>query len=113
MCHYQTLYLNSDKGYVIHCLLCDHLQVAFGNVAITLCRDEFQWFKQSMAILHQDLTRDNKTSTVKNISVPTPCDGVMLLLNFKELEELNHMLDAADTELKSQQLMSLFGNDIK
>jgi hypothetical protein len=111
MCHYQTLYHDADKGYVVHCLLCDHLQVAFGNVALTLCRDEFYWFQHSMNLLHGDLTRENKTSAQKNITVPTPCDGIMLLLTYKELETLNHMLDAAETELKSQQLLSLFGDN--
>jgi hypothetical protein len=40
--------------------------------------------------------------------IPTPCDGMKLLLSLRELNEFNIMLETADSELRSLELIKLF-----
>jgi hypothetical protein len=40
--------------------------------------------------------------------IPAPCQGIQLLLSGVELAEFVSLLESADTELKSLQLISLF-----
>lgn len=110
MCNYQVLYHHSEKGYVIRCLQCNNIQLGFGNVAITLCKDEFYRFQQSIAGIYEQHGQDEKRKGIKNIHLPTPCEGMMLLLSAGELNQLHGMLDTAETELRSQELISLFEN---
>jgi len=85
------------------------IKTGFGNFAVTLSRQDFADFfdliKKNTAeqLLSSDLY--NKT-----IVIPTPCEGIKILLSPKELNELFLMLDTADTELRSQELISLFGS---
>ena len=108
MCQYQTLYHHSEKGYIIHCLYCNHIQLGFGNIAITFTKDEFYGFQQSMSRVFAGLLEEEVDSPLKNITLPTPCEGINLLLSPRELSHLNQMLDMAETELRSQELISLF-----
>ena len=48
--------------------------------------------------------------TFKSIIIPTPCEGLKLFLSHRELQELHNMLDAADSEWRSQQMLQLFNN---
>jgi Fe-S cluster assembly iron-binding protein IscA len=48
--------------------------------------------------------------TLRCIVVPTPCEGIKLLLSLRELKEFDHMLEEADTELQSSCLLKLFNN---
>ena len=113
MCHYQTLFLEADKGYVVHCLLCDHIQVAFGNIAITLNRKEFYSFEKSMKKLFMETAPDQINSGIKNITVPTPSEHIVILLSYRELADMNQMIDQAETELRSLELLGMFGSNGK
>ena len=107
MCHYRTLYHNDAVGYAIHCTRCDTIQFAYGNVLITFLQSDFFHFHEwinNMCVEEAGHVHDCR----KSITVPMPCDGLKLLLSSTELHELNNMLDAAGTELKSQELLSLF-----
>ena len=108
MCQYQTLYHDNEKGYIIHCLYCNNIQLGFGNIAITFSNAEFFRFQQAMSHVHAGLLPGETDSPLKNITLPTPCDGINLLLSPRELNHLNHMLDMAETELRSQELIDLF-----
>jgi hypothetical protein len=107
MCHYHTLFYDDVKGYVIHCHGCNTIQVAFGNVLLTLYREDFYGFQQCINRMHED-HKDNLHCAKKFIVVPTPCDGMKLLLSGIELTHLQSMLDTAETEFQSLQLISLF-----
>lgn len=45
---------------------------------------------------------------LKNIVLPTPCEGMRLMFSLVELRKLNAMLDEADTEWQSRQMLHLF-----
>lgn len=112
MCHFKTLYYDNNNGYIIHCMECDHIQIGYGNILITFHHRDFgsfrEWLKQVES--NQTAPEDSTEFLIKSIVVPTPCEGLKLLLSVKELGEFNHMLDVADTELQSLALLKLFNN---
>jgi hypothetical protein len=45
---------------------------------------------------------------IRSIMIPSPSQGIQLLLSYNELNEFCVMLDEADSELKSLDLIRLF-----
>lgn len=107
MCSYQTLFHNDHSGYVIHCRECNSIQVAYGNVLLTWHREDFSGFCRYVQQIKDDLPADYRPDH-KSVVIPIPCEGIRVLLSARELDELQQMLDAAETELQSLELMQLF-----
>ena len=107
MCNYQTLFYDDESGYVILCRGCDSIQVAFGNVLLTWNRPDFYDFFQFIKRMFNETPVDPGVVNKKTLAIPVPCEGVRILLSPRELQQLHQMLDTAETELQSQQLMSL------
>ena len=110
MCNYQTLYHDNKSGYVIRCEECENLQVTFGNIIITFGKEDFNKFIGVVKDLRAK-QQPEADIVVKSIIIPTPCDGVRLLFSYRELQELENMLEAADSELQSLELLELFKED--
>jgi hypothetical protein len=108
MCDRQTLFYEPAIGSVVYCRQCDHIQLAFGNIAFTFI----------LCTLTDLNTGSGKSGKMKwcrrwdrsnaRYTSPTPCQGINILLNPFELARLNDMLDLADTEWKAFQLPDLF-----
>jgi hypothetical protein len=107
MCSYKTWYYEDNLGYVIECCKCKNLQIGFGNALITFNREEFSIFRKHINTIHERHEPVNNDA-VKHIMIPTPCAGLTLLLNTKELNELQNMLELADNEIQADGLMQLF-----
>lgn len=107
MCHYQTLYYQESTGYVIRCQQCDKIQMSFGNFVISLDPAEFINFCDWIAKV-KDEQEPSPNPMLKTLMIPTPCEGLQLFLSAHELGELHEMLEMADTELKSSELLKLF-----
>lgn len=107
MCSYQTLFHNDEAGYVIHCRGCNSVQVAYGNVMLTWNRLDFTDFCQYIQKIVDDLPTDYRPNH-KSVVIPVPCEGIRILLSPRELNELQQMLDVAETELQQQELVQLF-----
>ena len=107
MCRHQTLFYDDQLGYIIRCTACENFQLGYGNLLITLNAVEFESF-QSCIHKSLELYSDAENRSVKCIFIPTPCEGLKMMLSKNELADLNKMLDSADTEWKSQQLLELF-----
>ena len=109
MCHYQTLYHDDNTGYVVRCNECEKIQVGYSNLVITFTTADFESFRWWLQKI-KDEQHPSENMTIRNIMIPTPCDGMKLLLSLRELNEFTAMLEAADTELRSLQLIQLFDN---
>jgi hypothetical protein len=99
-----------QSGYVIECGKCKKIQIGFGNVLITFLKEEFTGFRNHIDEVfgrHQPCVEP----VIKHIMIPTPCTGLTLLLNNKELADLHNMLETSDNEMQAQQLLQLFYND--
>jgi hypothetical protein len=109
MCQYQTLFYDDKVGYVIRCLHCENFQIGYGNVLVNLYTPDFTDFVQWIKDYRNDL-QETADASVKSVIIPTPCDGLKLYLSQRELKELHEMLDTADSEWRSQEMMRLFVN---
>lgn len=107
MCNYQTLFYDDECGYVVLCRGCDSIQVAFGNVLLTWNRPDFYDFYHFIKRMRDETPIDPAAVNRKSLAIPVPCEGVRILLSPRELQQLHNMLDSAETELQSQQLMSM------
>jgi hypothetical protein len=107
MCNYHTLFYDDVCGYVILCRGCDSIQVAFGNVLLTWNRPDFYDFFHFIKRMFNETPIDPAVINKKTLAIPVPCEGVRVLLSPRELQQLHNMLDSAETELQSQQLMSM------
>ncbi|WP_276503099.1 DUF6686 family protein [Terrimonas pollutisoli] len=109
MCSYQTLYHDDVIGYVVRCYECEHIQMGYGNLMLTINTSAFNSFRSLLKKIMCEQSSDQK-ETLRCIVVPTPCEGIKLLLSLRELKEFDHMLEEADTELQSSCLLKLFNN---
>jgi hypothetical protein len=110
MCRYTTLFHDDKIGYAVHCSECGKIQVGYGNLVFTFGMDDFESFSWWLHKIREDL-HPGQGETLRNIVIPTPCEGMKLLLSRRELNDFNQMLEAADTELRSLQLIRLFDSN--
>jgi hypothetical protein len=107
MCRYSTLFHDNRIGYVVHCSECGKIQVGYGNLVFSLAIEDFESFNWWLHKIKEDLD-PSRSETLRNIVIPTPCEGMKLLLSRRELTDFNTMLESADTELRSLQMIRLF-----
>jgi hypothetical protein len=107
MCHYQTLFHHENTGYIIRCTQCQQFQIGFGSVIISMDETEFGYFCEWVARTKTEQT-PMQDPFLKSLVIPTPCEGLKLFLSQRELNELNEMLETADNEWKSTELLKLF-----
>lgn len=107
MCQYQTLFHDDKTGYVIRCAECEKIQVGYGNLIMTFDvadLDQFRWWLKKI----RDDNHPSQNENVRCIVIPGPCEGMRLLLSMRELREFNSMLDLADSELRSLEMIKMF-----
>ncbi len=101
------MFHDDNTGYVVRCNECEKIQIGFSNLMMTFSLDDFAGFRKWLQKLlsEQDLS---EKQTIRNIVIPTPCEGMKILLSIRELRDFNKMLDTADTELQSLEMIRLF-----
>jgi hypothetical protein len=109
MCHYQSLYYNDKIGYAIRCTECEKIQVVYGNLVMTFSREDFNDFRLWIKKISSNQPA-SQNQMIRCIMIQAPCQGIQLLVSASELQEFDTMLEAADTELQSQQLINLFSS---
>jgi hypothetical protein len=105
MCKWKTWY-TGEEGYVVECESCQHVQLGFGTVMLTLTRTDFTVFTHLVAerlACHVPFGHERKC-----IVLPTPVPFYQVLLTEGELGELHEMLQSADSEMKAESLLGLF-----
>lgn len=107
MCLHKRLYYDEQRGYVVHCEECNTIQIAFGNLLVTFCRPDFFKFVQWMGEENEKYA-DAELIHTRNIILPTPCEGMKMMMSRAELNDLHGMLDAAEAELSALEMMRLF-----
>jgi len=107
MCSYKTWFHDDAIGYTVQCSSCQTLQIGFGNLMLTLSLTAFEELR---ARIHKEMDELNPdmAASAKCIIVPTPCESMNLLLSPNELLGVHTMLETVDTELKTQDLLTLF-----
>ncbi len=111
MCRYQTLYHSDKTGYIIRCEECEKIQVAYSNLVVTFERSDFDTFRALIQKIKNGRHPMSGSPVVRSIMIPSPCQGIQLLLSYNELIEFATMLDEADTELQSLDMIRLFDDN--
>jgi hypothetical protein len=81
--------------------------VGFGNLMLIFTTSDFEFFRQWLKQIIEE-TVAPPDNTLRCIVVPSPCDGVKLLLSMRELVAFDEMLEHSDAELKSLEMIKLF-----
>lgn len=110
MCNYQTLFHDDDTGYVVLCKKCNKIQIDYGNLMLTVSDEGFQSFRWWLHKIREEQPAGIKQN-LRCIILPTPCEGIKLLVSMRELTEFENMLETADSELQSLNLLRLFETD--
>jgi hypothetical protein len=106
MCLFDQLYFSGD-GYVVRCKVCGLFQLGFGSTMLSLTEEDYAVFTQQVT----RKTREESCCTgddTKCVVLATAYRGVHLLLTVKELNNLNRILEEADTEAKALAMIQLF-----
>lgn len=107
MCQFQTLYVDGDN-YVIFCIKCNCYQILFGNTLISLQEEDFALLRHVVSIKYDESEYFPTAENLRNITIPTPSDGVYILLTKHETSEFLNMLEQADNEKKARSMLELF-----
>lgn len=107
MCHYQTLFHDDHTGYVVRCCECEKIQVGYTNLVITFSLSDFKEFRWWLKKIKDDY-HSSPDDRVRCVVIPTPCEGMKILVSARELRDFHAMLESADTELQSLELIKLF-----
>jgi len=111
MCTYQALYHSDKSGYIVRCEECEKIQVAYSNLVMTFERTDFDSFRNLIAKIKNGRHPMAGSPVVRSIMIPSPCQGIQLLLSYNELNEFSAMLEEADTELQSLEMIKLFDHN--
>lgn len=106
MCRFKNWY-HDENGYVIQCEDCRHFQVSFGTSMLTFDEIQFKNFVQLLSAKKNEHVLMHNPDC-KCIILPTPSNQIHIILSENELMELNEMIQAADTEMQTRQLLSFF-----
>lgn len=106
MCHFKSWYLD-EYGYVVKCEKCNYFQVCFGTLMLTLSEFDYQALVELVAHKKEDHI-PMEDPNVRCVILPTPSGMIHAILNERELYQLHKMLQEADNEMKTQQLIGLF-----
>jgi hypothetical protein len=106
MCNFQSLYFNDD-GYVVRCKECGHYQVAFSSTMLTLTSKGFAALCKLVKNKCSEADYSFAEHT-KSVVIPSPAQGLCMLLTRKEAERFCEILEEADTEATTQSLLNLF-----
>lgn len=104
MCDYKILHHSAD-GYVVKCLECGCLKLAFGNTAMALDEQQFYEFKD-VVMEHYHSYKKCVSHTQKRIHIPTALPSLSLLYSLKDLEQLAHLLDEAHLSLEIEKMLA-------
>ncbi len=107
MCSFHTWFHDDQKGYVVECKDCQNIQIGFGNVQATIYATDFDKLQRYIGTAVENHIPGNNKGA-RTIVLKTPYEGFSILLSETELQDLCYMVEQADIERKTAQLMMLF-----
>lgn len=108
MCHFKVWFHDEDKGYVMQCLQCHKIQIGYGMLSLNFEMQAFDRFRRDIAGYFSGASSRRCPMHVKSMLIPTPCEGMNLLLSYKELDFFHRMLEAVDNDMKAEGLLQCF-----
>ncbi len=105
MCNYQTWFQADEDVYVLQCVECNTYQLRIRNTAFMFDPPEFKKFFDIVNGLYERIKLGKNEGPV---IIPAFNDGIDMLLKTDQLISLYHLLDAADTEMRTAKMTGLF-----
>jgi hypothetical protein len=102
MCSYKILQ-NNEHGYVVQCDSCNHIQVAFATVVLSLTTDQFYELIQKANQLYE-YYGFHSFPDQKIIHIPTVISTVSMIFSLNELRNFRHLLIEGRNKLQHKQL---------
>jgi len=104
MCDYKILHHCKD-GYVVKCMECGCLKLAYGTTVMAMDEDQFYEFKQ-VIMDYYDTYRKCVSQTQKRIHIPTALSSMSLLYSLDDLEQLSSLLDEAHLSIEIEKMLT-------
>ena len=105
-CNYDSLHFTSESC-IVRCRQCGFYKIAFLSFVISLSESEYKHLYRQI-ISHYEEGAINTESTAKNIFIVIPSKDLHLMLTGNETVQLYNMMEEADCEIKTLQMISLF-----
>jgi len=108
MCNYRSV-KNSDRGYVMRCSGCGHIQVAFASTILSFTRDQFYDFINMADELYKSHNM-HPFPDEKIIRIPTPARAVTLAYSVNEMKDFLYLLIDGRNKFEHADLFSFNHN---
>lgn len=105
MCNYKVWCQPNEDVYVLECTECNTYQVRLYGAAFMFDPIEYSEFKNTVQTFYNRVINNTNEDP---IIIPTFNHGIDLLLSESSLRELYHLLDAADTEMRTARIVNQF-----
>jgi len=110
MCKFRTLSYNPESGFVIQCTHCNYVRIGYANLQLQFQPEGFRLFVEKIRDLKLEFEKTDTDPTTRFINAPLPYQGIQLILSKNELAALDHLLETADAEMLSLELLGLFAD---
>ena len=105
-CNYDSLHF-SNESCIVHCRQCGSYKIAFLSLVISLTEGEYKHLYRQV-ITHYEEGNIDTGNPAKNIFIIIPSKDIHLMLTGSETVQLYSMMEEADCEIKTLQMISLF-----
>jgi hypothetical protein len=100
-------WVQNKLGYVVECVHCQQMQIAFGTSCFTIASHQFHHLLANVTKLAAAGNCPHNSCIQKTNFIELPADGYFLGLTPSELQAFYTLLDSADTERKIFNLQQL------
>jgi hypothetical protein len=105
MCNFRVWIQPAEDVHLLQCTKCNTFQIRLRNIVLLFDFASYEKFQQRVAEGWQKIKAGTKEGAVV---IPTSDTGIELSLHPEHLRELYHLMDDADTEMRTAQLNGLF-----
>ncbi len=105
-CNYDSLHFSSESC-IVRCRQCGYYKIAFLSFVITLSESEYKHLHRQVINHYEDGNIDTE-NVARSIFIVIPSKDIHLMLTGSETVQLYNMMEEADCEIKSIEMISLF-----
>ena len=106
-CDYDSLHFTSESC-IVRCRQCGGYKVAFLSLVMSLSESEYKSLHRQVICRYEEGNLDTDIAA-RNIFIAIASKDIYLMLTGYEALQLYNMMEAAGSEIKSLQMIALFG----
>lgn len=105
-CNYDSLHF-TNESCIVRCRQCGSYKIAFLSLVISLPEDEYRDLYGQVSRCYDEGHMDAE-NTARNLFFAIPSKDIHLMLTAFEATRLYNMMEEADCEMKSLELIAMF-----